>query len=89
MPDDAVHAVHDERVRGADAELKCEARAEGVVAACAEEAAGEDEEGAGEEGGGECGEEGGVRRGECGGEEEFEEGVGEGGWTVSAQRKED
>ena len=90
MPDDAVHAVRNEGVRGADAEFKGEARAEGVEAVCAEEAAGEGEEGAGEKGGGECGEgfRGGVR-GECGGEEEVEEGAGEDRWAVSAQCKED
>jgi len=60
VPDDAVRAVRDERVGGADAELKGEARAEGAVAVCAEEGAGEGEEGAGEEGGGECGVGGGI-----------------------------
>ena len=90
MPDDVVHVVRDERVRGADTEFKGEVRAESVGAVCAEEAAGEGEEGADEKGGGECGEgfRGGVRA-EWGREEEVEEGAGEDRWAVSAQCKED
>lgn len=82
MPYDPIHALRDKRVRGADAEFKCEARTEGPEAMRTEEGAGEGDEDAGEK----CRGEGGERdEGGGGGDVEgVEERMGEGRWTVAA-----
>ena len=85
MPDDAVHALCDKGMGGANAEFKGKLLAERAEAVCTEESACEGENDAGEKGGGECGE----IQGEYGGRDGVEERAGEGGWTISTQCKED